>query len=136
MVGGVLGIGFDNHGNFFHHSANGKTPAVCIRGPAKKGYLYLDHREYELDPEWYQVQVDLTFKERIATVELSMNTKGKTIQMRKSNILFPKTVNFGIAGSCGHQHSEHRFKGLNISIQNGEDKLRIALNDESSEIYT
>jgi len=148
LVGGYLGIGFDEFGNYSAATEGriggpGPTPdAIAVRGSAATGYKYLTGTttplSVSLDNPGAQAtressrrhaQIDLT-PAGLLTVQIDLNNDGDFLDpgekpisafnvVGAGNGALPTTFKFGFAGSTGAATDIHEVGNLKVTTSDG-----------------
>ncbi|NJN88425.1 MAG: hypothetical protein HC881_21725, partial [Leptolyngbyaceae cyanobacterium SL_7_1] len=141
LVGGYLGIGFDEFGNYSANTegrqggqAPGPTPdSVAIRGSEATGYQYLvgtgdlgnldEPSATDRDDATRSVRIQLS-REGILIVDLDLNNDGTfapneriidTFDITAFNGVQPESFKFGFAASTGSSTNIHEIRSISIS---------------------
>lgn len=141
LVGGYLGIGLDEFGNFSANTegrqggaAPGPTPdAIAIRGSQATGYQYIvgtdslgdldEPLTTDRDDAARRVRIQLS-REGSLTVDLDQNLDGifaaneriiDTVNITLENGVQPETFKFGFAASTGGSTNIHEIRSITIS---------------------
>jgi len=129
MPHALLGIGFDEWGNFARHmegkdGLKSKTPfpwSICLRGPGHEttGYKFLGHESL---PAWSEMwtKVDVSFQIIKRSLYLTLIMNNGVLQERiiwkdfKIDLTLPDYVGIGFSASTGAAINKHQVKDVQI----------------------
>ncbi|BDI15034.1 hypothetical protein ANSO36C_08360 [Nostoc cf. commune SO-36] len=144
LVGGYLGIGFDEFGNFSssEYGVGGpgqRADSIAVRGSEATGYKYLagtatltqgiDTPGNSRSNAQKKVQIDLT-PAGLLSLKIDLNNDGdfldnnetpaalKNYNVVATNGALPSTFKFGFSASTGSQTNIHEITGLDVNTYN------------------
>jgi len=128
---GLLGIGFDEWGNFARgiegkdglNDPEGKDTkwSISLRGPGhlNTGYHFLC---YEKVPEWYEIwtKVDVTLEIEHRTLFLTLEMDNEILKKKKRwkdykvDVTLPDNIGIGFSASTGEAINRHQVKDVKV----------------------
>jgi len=136
MAHALLGIGFDEWGNFTSDYYKKTGPkyndgqyawSVCLRGPGNgcEGYDYIQHTQ--LPPwsnMWTFVEIVIIVENHIPYISLTMTNETISTKVVFDHLQlplnFPEKIAIGISATTGMARSIHKVKDFTIYEQFGE----------------